>query len=76
MAVDGRRYVIGCVHGAWTALRAEHGALMTPSYDWCEAEWRKAPADALPPVGDKRLPAELEAWLWAQWIDHGQGALF
>jgi hypothetical protein len=76
MAVDGRRRVIGCVWGAWRALQDRLGEDDAPGYDWCELEWRRAPADALPPVGDKKLPTALEMYLEQAWLDHGQTSLF
>jgi hypothetical protein len=76
VAVTGRKYVIGCVWGAHRTLYEKLGDDAAPSYEWCEAEWLRAPEGALPPVGDKRLPDELVKYLEAAWQDHGQPTLF
>jgi len=76
VGVDDRRYVIGCVLGAWARLREKLGPDCAPSYDWCEAEYRRTPAGQLPPVGDKALPDALTKHLEAAWADHGQPSLF
>lgn len=77
MAVTHGHGVVGCVYFAHQRLAALLGEPPAgPSYDWCEDEWRAAPAGALPPVGDKGLPDALLRYLHRAWQDHGQGSLF